>query len=98
MIMISIHALPHTFGFGLSFNVGLPVENSIGQHGKLWGFTLLVGFFTLQVNYVDPEFYKLARPLMRGVKLQVRNPMMRRHQEPHGTGYVARLPSFVGEI
>jgi hypothetical protein len=50
--MISIHALPHTFGFGLSFNVGLPVENSIGQHGKLWGFTLLVGFFTLQVNYV----------------------------------------------
>jgi hypothetical protein len=52
MIMISIHALPHTFGFGLSFNVGMPVENSIGQEGKLYGFVLLIGFFTLQVNYV----------------------------------------------
>lgn len=51
--MISIVAFPHIFGFGISFEVGLPVVNSVTlQEAHMWGFNILLGPLYLQVKYV----------------------------------------------
>jgi hypothetical protein len=50
--MISILATPYTFGFGLSFNIGLPyVNEATGQKASVWGVNLLFGPFYLQISY-----------------------------------------------
>jgi len=44
------------------------------------------------------EFYKLARPLMRGVKLQIRNPFDETVKNRMVRDMLQDLPAFVGEI
>jgi len=50
--MISLSGTPYTFGLGISFHIALPVTNTNGMEGKLWGFSMVVGPLVLQVNYV----------------------------------------------
>jgi hypothetical protein len=44
------------------------------------------------------EFYKLARPLMRGVKLQIRNPLDAKIQNRMARDILDGMPAFVGEV
>jgi hypothetical protein len=46
----------------------------------------------------DEAFYKLARPLMRGVKIHIRNPLSDAIKNRMVRDMIQDLPAFVGEI